>query len=110
MSIGSRIMEARVNLDLTQEALAKKVGVTKSAIANYENGVSAPRLETMFRLFEVLKCDANYFYQDDCPRLSESQSEISEAERKMILAYRAADDRAREDALKTLLDHPRKQL
>lgn len=33
--------------------------------------------------------------------------EMSEAERHLILAYGAADDRAREDAMNTLLTHPR---
>jgi transcriptional regulator with XRE-family HTH domain len=34
--IGKRIKEARLNLGLTQEELAEKIGVTKGAIANYE--------------------------------------------------------------------------
>ena len=34
---------------------------------------------------------------------------ISEQEYTLLRAYRAADDRAREDALKTLMDHPREK-
>ena len=34
--MGSRIKEARIQKGFTQEYLAKKIGVTKSAIANYE--------------------------------------------------------------------------
>ena len=66
MSIASRILEARQAQGLTQEALALKIGVTKGAIGNYENGVSVPKIEIMFRLFEALGRDANYFYQDEC--------------------------------------------
>ena len=35
MSIGSRIKELRIKNKITQEELAKKIGVTKGAIANY---------------------------------------------------------------------------
>lgn len=65
MSIGSRLKDARISAHLTQEDLAKKIGITKGAIANYENGVSTPRIELLFGLMTVLGVDANYLYQDD---------------------------------------------
>ena len=43
MSIGSRIKERREQLGMTQRQLADKLGVTKSAICNYENGTSKPK-------------------------------------------------------------------
>ena len=43
MGIGKRIKEARNALNMTQEELAKKLGVTKGAIANYENETSHPK-------------------------------------------------------------------
>ena len=45
MGIGKRIKEARENLNYTQEELAMKIGVTKGAIANYENEVSQDMFE-----------------------------------------------------------------
>lgn len=69
MSIGTRIKEARIKIGLTQEELASNIGVTKGAIANYENGVSTPKIELLFKLFSALQCDANYLYQDDIPYL-----------------------------------------
>ena len=65
MSIGSRIKEARKTLNLTQEDLATIIGVTKGAIANYENEVSIPKIELLLKLMEALQVDANYLYQDD---------------------------------------------
>ena len=65
MSISSRIKEARINKGLTQEQLAKIIGVTKGAVANYENQVSVPKTYVMYKLFEALDCDANYLYQDE---------------------------------------------
>ena len=43
MTIGSRIKELREAANLTQDELAKKVGVTKSAIGNYEQNISSPK-------------------------------------------------------------------
>lgn len=65
MSIGSRIKEARKQKNLTQEELSSIVGVTKGAIANYENQVSTPKIEILFKLIKALGVDANYIYQDD---------------------------------------------
>ena len=43
MGIGRRIREARELAGLTQKELARKIGVTSSAIANYENDTSHPK-------------------------------------------------------------------
>lgn len=37
---------ARINKNLTQEEVAKKVGKSKNTIQNYENGKSIPNIET----------------------------------------------------------------
>lgn len=39
MDIGQKIREARLSKGLTQEELGKLVGLQKSAIAKYENGI-----------------------------------------------------------------------
>lgn len=43
MSFASRLRQAREQAGFTQQDLAKKLGVTKNAISNYENGVSSPK-------------------------------------------------------------------
>ena len=64
MSIGKRIKEARKNLGYTQQDLANLIGVTDSAIANYEKGLSHPRENVLYRIMDVLHVDANYLFQD----------------------------------------------
>lgn len=64
MSIGSRLKDARVRCGLKQGELAKAVGVTASAIGNYETGVSSPKEPVLIKLMQVLGIDANYLYQD----------------------------------------------
>lgn len=62
--IGNRIKEARLNLHLTQEELAKRIGVTKGAIANYEKNTSHPKEAVIYSLIEALEVDANFLFQD----------------------------------------------
>lgn len=64
MGIGKRIKEARLNKGLTQEELAKSLGLTKGAIANYENEVSHPKETVMYALIEALGVDPNFLFQD----------------------------------------------
>ena len=51
--------------NISRNTLAELIGVTSSAIANYENGVSSPKLDLMYKLFDALDCDANYLFQDE---------------------------------------------
>lgn len=99
MSIGSRIKERRIFLSLTQEELAKQIGITKGAIANYENQVSVPKMEILFKLFEILKCDANYLYQDDVnPQINinfRNQHYPSFEEQNHLKKYRTLDDKGK---------------
>lgn len=78
--IGKRIKEARLNKGLTQEMLALMVGVTKGAIANYENGTSHPKEPVMYALIDALGVDANFLFQD-CVKIKKAPLYSSEAMR-----------------------------
>lgn len=91
MSIGFRIKEARINKKLTQQELANKIGVTKGAIANYENEVSIPKPELLYKLFDILECDANYLFQDDMKAL-DNEFKVTLPEQKIIEKYRSLDE------------------
>lgn len=104
MSIGSRIKQKREELGLTQPELAKLVGVSKGSIGNYESNISSPNEKILFKLFEVLKCDANFLYQDEFKydladeKLARTQQEIN-----LLLNYRKLDDIGKEVIDKILL-------
>ena len=76
MRIGQRLKQARLARQITQEDLAKLVGVTKGAIGNYETGVSSPKEPILVKLMEVLGIDANYLYQDFIHRSDENQARL----------------------------------
>lgn len=92
MSLNSRIKERREDLKLTRIELANLIGVTPSAIANYENGISSPKVELLYKLFDALKCDANYLYQDEMTMLIKDDAQLSESESSHIKKYRSLEE------------------
>ena len=51
---GKNLIQLRKMHQLTQEALAEKIGVTRQAVAKWESGDSVPDLQTGRKLAEVL--------------------------------------------------------
>lgn len=94
MSLGSRMKERRESLGMTQVQLAELLGVTKGAIGNYETGANSPKASIMYKVFEVLKCDANYLFQDEMKELETDDFTVPEI--KIIKKYRALDVRGKE--------------
>lgn len=91
LGIGKRIKEAREHLGLTQSELADLVGVTGSAITNYEKETSHPRESVMYRLFEALEVDANYLFQD-VANIPDNTIHITLFEFDRVKKYRLLDN------------------
>lgn len=89
MSIGSRIKERRESLGMTQVQLAALLGVTKGAIGNYETDANSPKASLMYKVFDVLKCDANYLFQDEMKELETGDFTVPEI--RMVKKYRTLD-------------------
>lgn len=64
MSFGERIKYRRGELKLSRADLAERLGVSSSAVSNYENGVSFPKEDIMLRLFDSLETEPNILFQD----------------------------------------------
>lgn len=65
-TMGDRIKNLRVARGLSQEAFGKLVGVTKSAVSQWEDGSSKNvKLMTFLRVVETLHTDANYLIWGD---------------------------------------------
>ena len=101
MSIGSRIKERRESLGLTQIQLADALGITKGAVGNYETDSNSPKASTLYKVFEVLKCDANYLFQDEIRERREYTA--SPPEMDFIKKYRTLDEYGKE-AVDLVLD------
>lgn len=110
MSVGSRIKELREDKNLSRIELANLIGVTVGAISNYENEVSSPKEPILFKIMEVLKCDANYLFQDSL-NMPSMENNISIGELNIIKKYRDLSSYDQETVTQ-LLDrlHGRKEL
>lgn len=95
MGIGNRIKEAREQLGLTQIELGKLVGVTGSAITNYEKETSHPKEQIIYKLMETLNVDANYLFQD-VVKIKSHTNDVTLAEYDMVKRYRTLDDLGKE--------------
>lgn len=62
MEIGDKIRIRREEINISQVELARRIGVTQSAVANYESGLSNPKIELLPKIFEALDVDANYLF------------------------------------------------
>lgn len=101
MGIGRRIKEARENLGLTQNELGELIGVTGSAITNYEKETSHPKEPIMYKLIDVLHVDANYLFQD-VVNIPKQANDVTFAEYEYIKKYRFVSHY--DETGKTILD------
>lgn len=87
MAIKDRIKEIRQKRNLTQEQLAKRIGIAKSTLAGYETGIREPSIEIIGKIMYELDIDANYLWQDE----GNFQMQVSYAEIEHIKKYRDLD-------------------
>ncbi|MCK4463041.1 MAG: helix-turn-helix transcriptional regulator [Candidatus Omnitrophica bacterium] len=62
--LGKRLKLARVEMDLNQTQLAKKIGAKQKSISRYETGASLPSIATLVKIAKVLKRPAGYFLEE----------------------------------------------
>ncbi len=85
MSFGERMKSRREELGVSRAEFARLLGVSASAVSNYENGLSFPKEEVMLRLFDCLKTEPNVLFQDSYVGGGEI---LSPRERALIRKYR----------------------
>lgn len=94
MSFGTRLKARREQLGITQPQLAEMLGVSKGAIGNYETDANSPKATILFKVFDALKCDANYLFQDEMG--NNYPMKVSYDEYESIKKYRNLDDHGKE--------------
>jgi len=62
-TLGKKIKLARVERDLTQTQLAKRINAKQKSISRYETGASLPSIETLVKLAKALKKPVGYFLE-----------------------------------------------
>lgn len=56
MNFKDNLKRKRKEANLTQQELATLLNVTKTTIANYEQGIKEPKLKTLELLTKILNC------------------------------------------------------
>lgn len=63
--VGSNIKKYRTEKNMTQDALAEKLCVTRQAVSNWENGRTQPDVETLEKLAEVFEVSVEELIYDE---------------------------------------------
>lgn len=100
MRFGERMQDRRELLGLTRAELAERLGVSPSAVSNYERSISFPKEEIMLRLFDALETEPNELFQDSYQGRKEF---YAPREQRLIARYRALPAVGR-DAVDNLTD------
>lgn len=109
MGLSNRLRERREQLGLTQSEVACILGITPGAVGNYENGVSTPKADILFKVFDALKCDANYLFQDEMKNTSSEDRANPEEMDTLVKPYRALDAHGK-DMVNTVIDKETKRI
>lgn len=64
MTLGKKIKEARKNCGLSQEQLAEKLAVSRSAVAKWESDNGLPDIENLKSLAVLLNVSIDYLLHD----------------------------------------------
>lgn len=97
MSFGDNLKKARLEKGLTQEELAKMIGVAKSTLTGYERGNREPDVLKIKKLAKILDIDANTLIGIEI--ISEENnlpSILTEDEQYLLNSYRVLDYKEKE--------------
>lgn len=95
MSFGEQMRRRREELQMSRTELADKLGVSRSAVGNYETGVSAPKEDILLQLFDALRVDPNYLYRGS---FHAADAGFTDEERKLLEKYRSLSRSGRQTA------------
>ncbi|MDD3919500.1 helix-turn-helix domain-containing protein [Sphingobacterium sp. Mn56C] len=60
LNIGERITQLRKQQNLSQDELAKKAGVSRTIIGNYERNTNTPSIEVLIKLAKVFNVSVDF--------------------------------------------------
>lgn len=99
MGMSERIKERRKALGYTQEDLAEKLGLQKSAIAKYENGrVQNIKRSTILKMSTILECTPSYLMGWNESSDTAAADALSSDERALLSDYQKLNELGKEKA------------
>lgn len=93
MTFGERVRARREEMGMSRQQLAGLLGVTLSAVSNYEKGISFPREDVILRLFDALETEPNVLFQDS---FRSGGQVLTQGEQTLLEQYRGLSMLGRE--------------
>lgn len=92
-----RLRECLDERNMKAIELAEKIGVNRSAITHYLNGVSCPKNDTAIKIAEVFGVSPLWLMEltDNKYILSDNDFAVSDDEKNLIIEYRSADQQTK---------------
>lgn len=95
------IKDIRTRRNMTQAEVANALGVSSVVYSRYETGSRQPSIDVLIQMADIFGVTVDYLLG----RQDIEDSTLSKYELQLLTASRNADERARQDALNTLLSH-----
>lgn len=79
MTLGDKLRKARQGMKLTQEDVAKKIGVDYSTVSKWESNSSSPSIEKLRALALMLEISMVYLIDEDADRIPTTDTKLAES-------------------------------
>lgn len=99
MTIGERIRKLRKDNELYQEDIAKRIGVSRQAVASWELDRTLPSMKNAYAMAEVFKCDISDITGTD---MRERMETHNDDEFLLLENYRKADKETKKMVMRLL--------
>lgn len=76
---------------LTQEEAAKKMGISRSALSNYEAAIREPDLETLELIADFYNCNMDTLVGKGSVVYTENSRHITEADKEILSVFNSLD-------------------
>jgi transcriptional regulator with XRE-family HTH domain len=97
--VGRRIRARRLLLDMNQQELARKLGVTFQQVQKYESGANRVSASRLWEIAAVLNMPIAYFFPEDGEQNETDVSDRTESIELVRLFYTIADPKIRRQLL-----------
>ncbi|AZO96371.1 helix-turn-helix transcriptional regulator [Halocella sp. SP3-1] len=74
MKLGEKLKKLRIENKMTQEDLAKKIGVSRGTVAGYETQDKNPKYKTLKKIASVLNCSIDYLLDNPSTLVEENKN------------------------------------
>ena len=85
MNFGNRLKTLRIKKKLTQQQLADLLGLTKSVISAYENGLRYPAYDVLIKIARIFKVSTDFLLGVEIKREKDTTGQTDEQVEALIV-------------------------